>query len=183
MDYIVVRGGSVRLGKIDKPNQTEWKTPLEALEQLLDIKEIAYEKTVSLHKTAGEQKDGHLNDFLETVILRPLVACNRQLIVLVANLKRAGPALGEYQFNKHLETYLQNVMTDPKLSYVLHGGTDYLNRYHPPPNTPIDFSSILGQLVSQTPELTSKFSVTDLIGLVGQVNIGNLIRPVKNYYY
>jgi len=180
MDYLVIRGGRVCLGKIDKPNETEWKTPIDALELLLKMKEIVYDKVVDLHRVAGEQQDGHLNDFLETVILRPLVACNRQLVVLVSNLKRAGPALGEYQFNKHLEQYLHNILSNPNLSYLAHGGVDYLNMYRPPPQTPIDFSSILGQLVQQSPTLKS-LNLSDLIHLVGNINTAPMIRQFRHY--
>lgn len=183
MDYIVVRGGRVKLEKIDKPRETEWKTPLEALEMLLQMKETLYEKVVEIHKLASQENDPHLNDFVETVILRPLVACNRQLVVLVTNLKRAGPALGEYQFNNHLEKYLQKIMRDPNLSYLLHGGIDYFNMYRPPVHTPIDFSSIFGQFVRHRPELFGQFNLTDLINLVGYVNIGSMIRPFRNTYY
>lgn len=177
------RGGCVKLKKIEKPSETEWKSPLDALESFLKSNEMLYDKVVGIHTIAGKQKDGHLNSFLESVIIGPLVASNRQLIVLVSNLKRAGPALGEYQFNTHLEAFLQKVMNDPNLSYVLHGGIDPLNMYNPPANSPVDFSTILNQLINQTPELTSKFSLTDLISLVGNVNIGSLMKPSKTSYY
>ena len=183
MDYVVSRGGCVKLRKIDKPSETEWKSPLDALESFLKMNEITYDKVVGIHTIAGKQKDGHLNNFLESVILGPLVACNRQLIVLVSNLKRAGSSLGEYQFNTHLETYLQKLMKDPNFSYVLHGGIDPLNMYNPPANSPVDFSTILNQLINQTPDLTSRFNLTDLISMVGNVNIGNLMKPSKTSYY
>lgn len=40
MDYIVVRGGDVELDTIKKPEKTEWGTPLEALEYLIDLKKV-----------------------------------------------------------------------------------------------------------------------------------------------
>lgn len=72
---------------------------------------------LKVHSQACDQVDPHLTDFLETVILRPLVEFIRKVGVLVANLERAGPKLGEYQFNKDLELHLQQVMRDVKVSH------------------------------------------------------------------
>lgn len=178
----MVRGGRVRLQKIDKPRQTEFKSPQEGLELLITMQDILYDQVLKIHTIAGKAKDGHLNDFLESVALRPLVTCNRQLVVLQSNLIRAGPTLGEYQFNKHLEKFLKSIINDPNLSHFAHGGTDYLNMYQPQPNTPIDFSSILVQMINQIPEISTQLDVSDLINLVGRYNIGSLIKPFKKTY-
>lgn len=168
MDYVVLRGGRVRLDKVDKPAKTEWKTPIDAMEFILDMKEMIYDKCVQLHKRASDDRDAHLEDFLEGVILRPLVACNRQLVVLVSNSKRAGPALGEYQFNKHLEQFLANIMRDPTLSHLAHGGTSYLNMYKPPLQQQPggDFSAVFGALLAANPQLVN-MDLHNLMHLVG----------------
>lgn len=75
------------------------------------------QQVLKVHTNACEQVDPHLTDFLESTILRPLVEFLRKVGVLVANLERAGPRLGEYQFNKDLELHLRDIMRDSRLSY------------------------------------------------------------------
>lgn len=41
MDYIVVRGGQVEFLPVKKPEKTEWGTPLDALEYLIDLKKVS----------------------------------------------------------------------------------------------------------------------------------------------
>lgn len=118
MDYIVVRGGQVQFDTIKKPERDEWATPIEALQYLLDFKKVFNQQVVKAHTAACEQVDPHLTDFLETVILRPLIEFIRKVGVLLANLERAGPKLGEYQFNKDIELYLGKIMRDSKLSHA-----------------------------------------------------------------
>ncbi|RMZ94427.1 ferritin [Brachionus plicatilis] len=113
MDHITVRGGNVVFEEIKKPERDEWGTPLDSLEQLLSYKLCLYKCVNKCHRSAHETHDPHLNHFLETVILRPLVVLIRRVGVLIANLKRAGSGLGEYQLNKDLECYLE------ELKYVL----------------------------------------------------------------
>lgn len=113
MDHITIRGGNVVFDEIKKPERDEWGTPLESLEQLLSYKLCLYKCVNKCHKSAHETRDPHLNHFLETMILRPMVVFIRRVGVLIANLKRAGSGLGEYQLNKDLECYLE------EMKYVL----------------------------------------------------------------
>jgi ferritin heavy chain len=117
MDYIVVRGGVVQFETIKKPEKTEWGTPIEALEYCLNLKKVINQQVLKVHSNASEQIDPHLSDFLETMILRPLVEFIRKVGVLLANVERAGPKLGEYQFNKDIELYLERIMRETKLSH------------------------------------------------------------------
>lgn len=117
MDYLVVRGGEVEFTAIKKPEKDEWGTPLEALEYLVDIKKVINQQVLKVHSVARESNDPHLNDFLETVILRPLVEFLRKVAVLITNVERAGPKLGEYQLNRDLELYLLDLMRDVKVSH------------------------------------------------------------------
>lgn len=116
MDYLVVRGGEVQFKTIKKPEKEEWGTPLESLQYLVDLKKVINQQVLKVHSSAGENNDAHLKDFLQTVILRPLVEFMRKVAVLIANLERAGTKLGEYQFNKDLELYLFDIMRDVKVS-------------------------------------------------------------------
>lgn len=113
MDHITIRGGNVAFEEIKKPDRDEWGTPLDSLEQLLTFKLYLYKCVNKCHRSAHETRDPHLNHFLETMVLRPMVVFIRRVGVLIANLKRAGPGLGEYQLNKDLECYLE------ELKYVL----------------------------------------------------------------
>jgi len=118
MDYLVVRGGQVQFQTIKKPEKNEWETPIQSLEYLVDLKKVINQQVLKVHSVAKEQNDAHLNDFLETVILRPLVEFIRKLAVLIVNVERAGPKLGEYQFNRDLELYLLDLMRDVKVSHL-----------------------------------------------------------------
>jgi ferritin len=116
MDYLVVRGGEVQFKTIKKPEKDEWGTPLESLQYLVDLKKVINQQVLKVHSSACESNDAHLRDFLETVLLRPLVEFLRKVAVLITNLERAGTKLGEYQFNKDLELYLLDIMRDVKVS-------------------------------------------------------------------
>lgn len=118
MDYLVVRGGEVQFKSIKKPEKDEWGTPLEALEYLVDLKKVINQQVLKVHSVGCEGNDAHLKDFLETVILRPLIEFLRKVAVLITNLERAGSKLGEYQFNKDLELYLLDLMRDVKVSHL-----------------------------------------------------------------
>jgi len=118
MDYLVVRGGEVQFKTIKKPEKDEWGTPLEALEYLIDLKKVINQQVLKAHSVGCENNDAHLKDFLETVILRPLVEFLRKVAVLITNLDRAGSKLGEYEFNKDLELYLLDIMRDVKVSQL-----------------------------------------------------------------
>lgn len=102
MDYLMVRGAQVVLEDIVKPDKTEWQTPVQAFEYLLDVQQQIYERTLAIYETAEKANDAHLTDFLEEFVLRPLSLWIRRLNVLVSNAQRAGPTLGVYQLNKHL---------------------------------------------------------------------------------
>lgn len=185
-DYVVLRGGRVYVDKVMKPMKTEFKSAVEALELVLQVKEIAYEHVLEIHKSAVDECDPSLAHFVESVLLRPLVALNRQLVVLISNAKRAGTDLGEYEFNKHLEVYLQSIVRDPMLMHFAHGGVDFLNMYNPPTPTtptswmPVDFSSILNYVLTQAPQLRN-LDLHELIHMVGFFNVGSVIRPQKIY--
>lgn len=183
MDYIVVRGGEVQFDTIKKPEKTEWGKPLDALEYLIDLKKVINQQVLKVHNQACEQVDPHLADFLETVILRPLVEYIRKVGVLVANLQRAGPKLGEYQFNKDLELHLQQIMRDVKVSHlqlpitavgapvpqVTHGGLGSIN-YNYQQQWPVGSCVGLGQSPSG-PTSTPGFNLTDVINLISNFGL------------
>lgn len=118
MDYIVVRGGRVQFETIKKPDTEEWGSPLESLQSLLKYKQKLNALVLKVHDSATDNHDPHLNDFIESEILKPLVSFIRKIGVLISNLKRAGPNLGEYQFNKDLNQYLKDFMKTSSVPVV-----------------------------------------------------------------
>lgn len=189
MDYIVVRGGEVEFDTIKKPEKTEWGTPLEALDYLIDLKKVINQQVLKVHNQACQQVDPHLTDFLETVILRPLVEFIRKVGVLVANLQRAGPKLGEYQFNKDLELHLQQVMRNVKLSHAqlpitavgasvpqvprnIGGGVPSFTS----PLGPINYLPGVGP--STVSGSTPNFNLTDVINLISNFGLGQVGQDV-----
>ncbi|CAF0724122.1 unnamed protein product [Brachionus calyciflorus] len=117
MDYVVLRGGHVVLGDIPKPDTSLYTTPSDTLEYMIQSYKELNDLAISLHKMADENQDANLTDFLEAEIIRPVSKVIRRIGVLVANVRRAGPGLGEYQVNKHLKVYLTR-MVNPTLESV-----------------------------------------------------------------
>jgi len=194
-DYIVVRGGEVEFETIKKPEKNEWGTPLDALQYLIDLKKVINQQVLKVHTNACEQVDPHLTDFLESTILRPLVEFLRKVGVLVANLERAGPRLGEYQFNKDLELHLREIMRDTKLSYSQlpitavgspvgvggfvshHGHMPSFNPYVSPvvsQSSPVGPATYLpGVGLSTIAGSTPNFNLADVINLVSNIGLSN----------
>jgi len=181
MDYLVVRGGEVQFQTIKKPEKNEWGTPIQSLEYLLNLKKSINQQVLKVHSVACESKDAHLNDFLETVILRPLVEFVRKVAVLIVNLERAGPKLGEYQFNKDLELYLLELMRDVRVSHlpvtavgapVPHLSTGPIGSLLTPSLAPSTVSPIgnYGFGVSSTPN----FNLSDVISLISNIGLTSM---------
>jgi len=100
--YLNQRGGRVVLEGIARP-QTAWESPLSALESALQLERVVNEKLLALHKTATENTDPQLCDFLETEYLKEQVEAIKKLADLITNLKRVGEGLGVYLFDKDLK--------------------------------------------------------------------------------
>jgi ferritin heavy chain len=69
---------------------------------------LALEKNVNqvlldLHKVATQHGDNHMTDFLESNYLQEQVESIKQISSFITQLKRAGPGLGEFMFDKELE--------------------------------------------------------------------------------
>lgn len=102
MDYLMVRGAQVVLDDIEKPNKTEWDSPVQAFEYFLQVQRNIYDESLKVYQTGQKINDAHLTDFLEESVLRPLSMWIRRIGVLISNAEKAGPTLGVYQLNKHL---------------------------------------------------------------------------------
>jgi len=94
------RGGTIKLYDIPKPPQDSWGTPLEAMEAALALEKKVNVSLLELHKIGDSHGDANFCDFIESEFLTEQVESIKQLSGYVTNLKRVGPGLGEYLFDK-----------------------------------------------------------------------------------
>jgi len=100
MKYQNKRGGRVVLKAVDKPDADEWGTGLDALQAALSLEKNVNQVLLDLHKLASSHGDAQLCDFLETEYLGEQVESIKQLSDYITQMKRCGPGLGEYMFDK-----------------------------------------------------------------------------------
>jgi ferritin heavy chain len=100
MKYQNKRGGRIVLQNIQKPDRDEWGTGLEAMTVALSLEKNVNQSLLDLHKLGDTHGDAQFCDFLESNYLEEQVEAIKQLSDYVTNLKRVGPGLGEYTFDK-----------------------------------------------------------------------------------
>ncbi|XP_014663745.1 PREDICTED: soma ferritin-like [Priapulus caudatus] len=100
MRYQNRRGGRIVLQDIQKPMKDEWGSGVEAMQTALDIEKNVNDALLKLHALAEKHFDAHLDDFIEEKYLEEQVESIKKLADFVTKLKRAGPGLGEYMFDK-----------------------------------------------------------------------------------
>jgi ferritin heavy chain len=104
MKYQNKRGGRVVLQPIAKPTRDEWGSPLDAITAALELEKTINQILLDLHTTSGRNGDPQLCDFLETEFLEEQVKSINELASFITQLKRVGTGLGEYQFDKDLQS-------------------------------------------------------------------------------
>jgi len=100
MKYQNSRGGTVKLSDIAKPEKASWANGLEAMESALALEKSVNQSLLDLHKLASKHVDPHLTDYIEEHFLDDQVESIKRLADYITNLKRNGPGLGEYLFDK-----------------------------------------------------------------------------------
>ncbi|CAG2169755.1 unnamed protein product [Oppiella nova] len=100
MDFQNKRGGRIVLQDVTKPAKEEWSSGLEAMEAALELEKTVNQSLLDLHGIAQKHNDPQFQDFLETHYLTEQVDSIKKLADFVTNLKRVGPGLGEYMFDK-----------------------------------------------------------------------------------
>jgi len=100
MDFQNKRGGRVVLQDIQKPVKQDWSSGLEAMEAALELEKTVNQALLDLHAIATKSNDPQFQDFLETHYLTEQVDSIKKLADYVTNLRRVGPGLGEYMFDK-----------------------------------------------------------------------------------
>lgn len=96
------RGGRIVLQSIEKPERDEWGSALEAMQMALALEKNINQVLLDLHSVATQHNDSHMTDFLEGTFLNEQVDAIKMLSGYVTQLKRAGPGLGEFLFDKEL---------------------------------------------------------------------------------
>jgi len=100
MEYQNKRGGTIVLLDIKKPTQQSWGSPLEAHETALQLEKDVYQALLELHSFACQHNDPHLSNYLEEEFLEEQVKSIKEYSDYITNLRRVGPGLGEYIFDK-----------------------------------------------------------------------------------
>ena len=104
MKYMNSRGGRVFLQDIKKPESDEWGTALDALQMALKLEKEVNQSLLDMHQVGSAKNDPHFCDFIESEYLGEQVESIKQLRDMITQLKRAGPGLGEYQFDRDLQS-------------------------------------------------------------------------------
>uniref|UniRef100_A0A914YAZ2 Ferritin n=1 Tax=Panagrolaimus superbus TaxID=310955 RepID=A0A914YAZ2_9BILA len=100
MKYQNTRGGRLVLQNIQKPEKDEWGTALEAFKAALELEKMNNKALIELHDLAGTHNDSQMCDFLEDKFLREQVESIEEIGKMITTLKRVGPGLGEFMFDK-----------------------------------------------------------------------------------
>jgi ferritin heavy chain len=103
MEYQNKRGGTIVLLDIKKPGQQSWGSPLEAHEMALQLEKDVYQALLELHASATKLADPHLTDYLEGEFIEEQVKSINEYVHYITNLRRVGPGIGEYIFDKDLK--------------------------------------------------------------------------------
>ncbi|GFU06568.1 soma ferritin [Nephila pilipes] len=97
------RGGTVLLKDIKAPTKQKWASPLEAMNDALELEKTVNQALLDLHKIASSHDDAQMCDFLESEYLTEQVEAIKKIADYVTNLKRVGNGLGEYIFDKEFK--------------------------------------------------------------------------------
>merc|ERR1712098_60843 len=103
IDYQTMRGGRVVFREIAKPTLDDWGTALEAVEATLELERTVNESLLTMHKTAGDNNDAQMTDFLEGAYLGEQVEAIKEIADLITKMKRAGDGLGLHIIDKELQ--------------------------------------------------------------------------------
>jgi len=100
MKYQNKRGGRIVLNDIKKPDRDEWGTGLDAMTVALSLEKSVNQSLLDLHKICTSHDDAQMADFLETEYLEEQVKAIKEIGDHITQLKRVGPGLGEYMYDK-----------------------------------------------------------------------------------
>uniref|UniRef100_K1QAG9 Ferritin n=1 Tax=Magallana gigas TaxID=29159 RepID=K1QAG9_MAGGI len=104
MKYQNKRGGRIVLQDIKKPDRDEWGTGLDAMQIALQLEKSVNQSLLDLHKLADGHRDAQMCDFIESEFLEEQVNAIKEISDHVTQLKRVGAGLGEYEYDKQLQS-------------------------------------------------------------------------------
>ncbi|XP_022294039.1 soma ferritin-like [Crassostrea virginica] len=104
MKYQNKRGGRIVLQDIKKPDRDEWGTGLDAMQVALQLEKTVNQSLLDLHKVADSHQDAQMCDFIESEYLEEQVNAIKEISDHVTQLKRVGTGLGEYMYDKQLQS-------------------------------------------------------------------------------
>jgi len=104
MKYQNKRGGRIVLQDIKKPDNDTWGTGLEAMQVALNLEKSVNQSLLDLHKVADSHNDAQMMDFLEGEYLKEQVDAIKEISDHITQLKRVGSGLGEYMYDKQLQS-------------------------------------------------------------------------------
>jgi len=102
MKYQNQRGGRIVLQDIKKPERDEWGSGLEAMQAALALEKSVNQSLLDLHSIADSHKDPQMCDMIESNYLTEQVEAIKQIGDYITRLKRVGPGVGEFLFDKEL---------------------------------------------------------------------------------
>merc|ERR1711907_912574 len=97
--YQIMRGGRLTYADVKAP-PAEYEDPLSAMEAALQLERDVNESLLRMHKIASDKDDAQFTDFLEGNFLNEQVEAIKMIADHCTNLRRVGPGLGEYMFDK-----------------------------------------------------------------------------------
>lgn len=100
MKYQNKRGGRIVLQNIQKPERDEWGTGLDAMQVALALEKNVNQSLLDLHKLGDTHGDAQFCDFVESEYLEEQVTAIKEISDHITQLKRVGPGLGEYMYDK-----------------------------------------------------------------------------------
>lgn len=100
MKYQNQRGGRIVLHDVKKPERDEWGTGLDAMQAALALEKNVNQSLLDLHKLCDGHVDAQMADWIEANYLSEQVEAIKEISDHITQLKRVGPGLGEYMYDK-----------------------------------------------------------------------------------
>jgi len=101
MKYQNQRGGRVVFQDIQKPERDEWGSGVDAMQAALALEKTVNQALLDLHAVADSHGDKQMCDFIEANYLTEQVEAIKELSDYITKLKKVGPGVGEYLFDKN----------------------------------------------------------------------------------
>ena len=96
------RGGVVQFIDIPKPQQTEWKNMVEALQISLNLEKQIHQLAEQLFQVAIKTNDSETQEYVQTKITKKQTRVIKKISDSITTLKKNGEGLGEFLFCKHV---------------------------------------------------------------------------------